>query len=286
MKKVILSADSTCDLDDTLKKRYEVNCLPLHIILDDKDYKDGVDVTPDDIYDIYQTRHSLPKTAAPNPIEYIDYFKKWTDEGDEVIHLSLGSGISSSYQNCCIAAQELGNIYPIDSCNLSTGIGLLVIEAAERIAKGMTATQIHHEVDELKTRVHASFVIDSLTYLYEGGRCSALSALSANLLNIKPCIEVDNSSGKMGVGKKYRGSLPKVLQHYTVDKLNEYTDLKLDRIFITHSGTSPENINLVRRNVEEMADFKEILVTRAGCTISSHCGPNTLGILFISNDRI
>lgn len=201
----------------------------------------------------------------------------------------LGSGISSSYQNCCIAAQELGNVYPIDSCNLSTGIGLLVIEAAERIAKGMTAAQIYREVNELKTKVHASFVIDNLTYLYEGGRCSALAAFGANLLNIKPCIEVDNSSGKMRVGKKYRGTLPKVLSQYTMDKLNDQTDLKHERIFITHSGISPENIGLVRNTIEEMSrvrgDFKEILVTRAGCTISSHCGPNTLGVLFISNKQ-
>ncbi|WP_434512888.1 DegV family protein [Desulfitobacterium sp. AusDCA] len=283
MKKVILSADSTCDLDDILKERYEVNCCPLHIILGDKQYQDGVDITPDNIYDTYQKQHILPKTSAPNLLEYMNYFKKWTDEGCEVIHLSLGSGLSSSYQNCCVAAQELGNVYPIDSCNLSTGIGLLVIEAAERIAKGMAAEQICREVNELKPKVHASFVIDNLTYLYEGGRCSALAALGANLLNIKPCIEVDNSSGKMNLGKKYMGILPKVLKHYTMDKLNGETDLKRDRIFITHSGISPENINLVRQTIEEISDFKEILVTRAGCTISSHCGPNTLGILFMSN---
>lgn len=200
-----------------------------------------------------------------------------------MIHLCLGSGLSSSYQNCCIAAQELSNVYPIDSCNLSTGIRLLVIEAAERIAKGMGAAQIYQEVNELRSKVHASFVIDNLTYLYESGRCSGLAALGANLLNIKPCIEVDNSSGRMNVEKKYRGTLPRVLKHYTMDKLNNKTDLKPDRIFITHSGTSPENIDLVKRTVEQMYNFKEILVTRVGCTISSHCGPNTLGVLFMSN---
>lgn len=283
MKKIILSADSTCDLGDILKERYEVNFQPLHINLGNKQYNDGIDITPDNIYDTFKEHRILPKTSAPNPMEYINYFKKWTDEGYEVIHLSLGSGLSSSYQNCCIAAQELGKVYPIDSCNLSTGIGLLVIEAAERIAKGMEATQIYQEVNELRSKVHASFIIDNLTYLYEGGRCSALSALGANLFGIKPCIEVDNSSGKMMVGKKYRGSLPKVLKNYTVDKLNNMTDLKTDRIFITHSGTSLENIDLVKRTIKETYDIKEILVTRAGCTISSHCGPNTLGVLFMSN---
>lgn len=282
MKKVILSADSTCDLDEILKKRYEVNFHPLYIILGDKQYRDGVDITPDNIYDTYERHHILPKTSAPNPLDYIEYFKKWTDKGYEVIHLSLGSGISSSYQNCCIAAQSLGNVYPIDSCNLSTGMGLLVIEAAERIGKGMPAAQIYKEVNELKSKVNASFVIDNLTYLYEGGRCSALAALSANLLNIKPSIEVDNSSGNMNVGKKYRGALSKALKQYTIDKLENVNDLKLDRIFITHSGTDPENIEIVRNTIMDMCDFEEIIVTRAGCTISSHCGPNTLGILFMS----
>jgi DegV family protein with EDD domain len=282
MGKIILSADSTCDLDEKLKERYEVHCHPLHIILGDEDHQDGVDISPDDIYDTYQKEKILPKTAAPNPSEYIDYFKKWTDEGYEVIHISLGSGISSSYQNCRIAAQELGNVYPIDSCNLSTGMAHLVIEAAERIANGMPAEQIYQELNVLKTKVHASFVIDNLTYLYEGGRCSALAAFGANLLNIKPSIEVDNTTGNMKVGKKYRGSLTKVLKNYTIDKLKEQNDIKPDRIFITHSGISPERIQLVQETIEEIAHFEEVLVTRAGCTISSHCGPNTLGVLFMT----
>lgn len=283
MKKIILSADSTCDLDDRLKERYEVHCQPLHINLGDKQYEDGVNISPDDIYETYERQRILPKTSAPNPKEYIDYFKKWTDQGHEVVHISLGSGISSSYQNACIAAEELGNVYPIDSGNLSTGMGLLVIEAAERIVKGMPAEQISEEINHLKSKVEASFVIDKLTYLHEGGRCSAIAAFSANLLNIKPCIEVDPTSGNMNVGKKYRGALPKTLKRYTMDKLNGRSDIKLDRVFITHSGTSPENIATVKQTIEEIADFKEILVTRAGCTISSHCGPNTLGVLFVTN---
>jgi DegV family protein with EDD domain len=283
LKRVILSADSTCDLDDSLKERYQVHCHPLHILLGDKQYNDGVDITPDMIYDTYQNQRILPKTSAPNPQDYIDYFKKWTDEGHEVIHLCIGSGLSSAYQNASLAAQELGNVYPIDSCNLSTGIGLLVIEAAERIAKGIPAPQISEELNEIKTKVQASFVIDNLTYLYEGGRCSALAAFGANLLNLKPSIEVDNTNGKMKVGKKYRGALAKSLKKYTADKLNEYGNIRSDRIFITHSGTSTENIDTVRKTIREIAEFKEIFVTRAGCTISSHCGPNTVGILFMIN---
>ncbi len=282
MNKIILSADITCDLGALLKERYNVNFYPLHIILDEKQYQDGVDITADDIYDAYWEKHILPKTSAPNVAEYFKYFKRWTDEGYEVIHINIGSGISSSYQNCCLAANELKNIYPIDSHNLSTGTGLLVLEAAERIAAGIGAAQIQQELNNLRPHCHASFIVDTLTFLHAGGRCSALTALGANLLNIKPCIEVDNSSGNMSVGKKYRGSLDKVLKHYTTDKLANRNDLKLDRVFITHSGISEERIELVRRTIEELADFKEILITRAGCTISSHCGPNTLGVLFMT----
>lgn len=282
MSKIILSADTTCDLGDVLKERYNINYYPLHIILGDKQYQDGVDINADDIYNTYYKEHILPKTTAINPVEYINYFKKWTDEGYEVIHVNIGSGLSSSYQNCCIAAQELKNVYPIDSYNLSTGTGLLVLEAAERIAKGMPAAQIQKEVMDLRGKTHASFIIDTLTFLYAGGRCSALAALGANVLNIKPCIEVDNTSGKMSVGKKYRGALDKVLKHYTIDKLKDRTDLKLDRVFITHSGISDERVEIVKETIKEVADFKEILVTRAGSTISSHCGPNTLGVLFMT----
>ncbi|WP_207671419.1 DegV family protein [Clostridium thermarum] len=282
LSKVILSADTTCDLGEVLKEKYSISYYPLHVILGDKQFQDGVDITPDKIYETYNEKRILPKTAAVNPDEYYKYFKKWTDEGYEVIHVNLGSGISSPYQNSCIAAEELKNVYTIDSQNLSTGTGLLVLEAADRIAQGMPAAQIQEEINTLRTKVHASFVLDSLTFLAAGGRCSALTAFGANILNIKPCIEVDNTSGRMGVGKKYRGSLDKVLKHYTEDKLKDRTDLKLDRVFITHSGISDERIELVKNTIKELADFKEILVTRAGCTISSHCGPNTLGVLFMT----
>lgn len=282
MSKIILSSDSTSDLGEQLKERYNVNYMPLHVHLGDKLYRDGVDIDPVFIYEQFDKEKILPKTAAPNPQEYVDYFKQWTDEGHEVIHISIGSGLSSSHQNAKLAAEEVGNVHVIDSGNLSTGMGHLVIETAERIAEGLPAKQIYEEVLELKSKVHASFVIDTLTYLREGGRCSALTAFSANLLNIKPCIKVDNTDGNMTVGKKYRGSLSRVLKRYTKDQLKDRPDLKLDRVFITHSGTSQEIIDIVKDTVEEVADFKEILITRAGCTISSHCGPNTLGVLFMT----
>lgn len=280
--KVILSADSTCDLNETIKSRYQVNIQPLHIILNGKSYKDGVDITPETIFKAFQEEKVLPQTSAPNPQEYLDYFKQWTDQGYEILHVSLSSYLSSAYQNASLAAQQLENVYPIDSKNLSTGMGLLVIEAAERIEKGMPAKEIAAEIQSLTSHVHASFVIDTLTYLHEGGRCSALAAFSANLLSIKPCIEVDNSEGSMDVGKKYRGSLKKVFKRYAVDQLRRHSNIKLDRIFITHSGTAEENIEIVKEAVCEILPFEEVLITQAGCTISSHCGPNTLGVLFMT----
>jgi DegV family protein with EDD domain len=282
MGKIILSADSTCDLDELLKACYGVHCYPLHIILGDKKYRDGVDITPDDIYQTYRQHNILPKTAAINPFEYIHYFKKWTDEGNEIIHINLSSAISSTYKNCCIAAQELGNVCPVDSRNLSVGAGLLVLEAAELIAQGIPAAEIQQKLNTLRTKIHASFVLDKLTFLHAGGRCSSIAALGANVLNIKPCIEVDNRIGNMKVGKKYRGKLDSVLKQYTKDKLSDRTDLRLDKVFIVHAGISADYISLVRETMSQYADFKEILVTRAGCTISSHCGPNTLGVMFMS----
>lgn len=179
-----------------------------------------------------------------------------------------------------MAAEKLGHVYAIDSCSLSSGTGLLVADAGDMIARGMDAPSIAKALKERIPKCHASFVVDTLTFLHAGGRCSAVAALGANLLKLKPCIEVDNRDGSMNVGKKYRGTLDKVLTKYVQDELSKYPDLNPDRLFITHSGISQEYIDLVKKAVVETASFKEIQVTKACCTISSHCGPNTLGILF------
>ena len=279
--KVILCAYSTCDLGPELVERYHVNYYPFHVILEDKTYGDGVDLIPDQIYQVYEEKKVLPKTAAINTAEYVEFFKQWTDKGYEVVHVTLGSGLSATYNNCRLAAEELPGVYAVDSRNLSTGSGHLVIEAAERIAAGLPAKQVAEEVQALTGKVNASFVIDTLEFLYKGGRCSALQMLGANVLHLKPCIEVDNTSGCMSVGKKYRGSLEKALEQYVKDRLEGRTDIVYRRAFITHSGISEERIALVRSLVEKYARFEELFVTRAGCTISSHCGPNTLGVLFM-----
>ncbi len=282
-EKIVLSADSTCDLGEELGKRYNVNYYPFHIIVGDKEYRDGVDITPNDIYKAYRNEKILPKTAAIGVGEYVEYFRPFVEQGYKVIHLNLGGALSSAYQNCCLAAEELGgNVYPINSCSLSTGVGLLVIEAADMIKKGMCAEEIQSEIKNLIPKVHASFVLDTLEFLKAGGRCSALASFGASLLKIKPCIEVDNTSGNMHVGKKYRGNINKVLMEYTSDILDKVDEIRKNRIFIVHSGIENDLVSMVYKRIEETKRFNEIHITCASCTISSHCGPNTIGIMYMN----
>ena len=281
-KKVLLTADSACDLSPELVERFSVKIYPMHVVLEGKTYDDGVDVTPDDIYRLYDEKKILPKTSAVNIGEYTDFFTPYLEQGYEIVHINLGSGLSATHNNCRLAASELEGVYVIDSCNLSTGTGLLVLEAADRIAAGMSAQQVAEEVNALVPHVWSSFVLDTLEFLHKGGRCSALAMMGANLMQLKPCIEVDNTSGKMGVGKKYRGSLDKCLQQYVKDKLEGRTDIRTHRVFVTHSGISDERIEMVTAEVKKYLSPDEIMVTRAGCTISAHCGPNTLGVLFMT----
>jgi len=280
--KIILTADRTCDLGDELGKRYNVQFFPYNVILEDKTYVDGVDIQPEDIFRAYREKGILPKTAAVNIANYIDFFKQWTEHGYDVIHINLSSALSSSHRNCVIAARELGNVYPIDSLNLSTGSALLVIEAAERIAKGMPVEQIVEEVNELRQNARASFILDTLEFLRAGGRCSALAAMGSNLLKLKVSIDVDSSIGQMGVGKVYRGNLQKQRLQYVKDQFNRYSKIKRDRVFITHAGVSEEGVAAVYDYIKELDLFYEIFITQASCTISAHCGPETLGVLFMA----
>ena len=235
---------------------------------------------PEEIFQKYYDEKILPKTAAVNVAEYIDHFEPWVRAGYEVIHINLGSSLSSAYQNCCIAAEELGHVHVIDSCSLSSGTGLLVRDAGEMIRQGMSADAIADVLRQRTEKCHASFILDTLTFLHAGGRCSSVAALGANVLKLKPCIEVNNADGSMKVGKKYRGSLDKVLVKYVKDQLAAHPDIDPSFIFITHSGIAAEYIHLVKEALKAEKDFAEIHVTTACCTISSHCGPNTLGILF------
>lgn len=274
-----ITADSTCDLTPELLERYDISLIPLSVILGDKSLKDGLEVVPDDLYRHVETTGSLPTTSANSVGEYQDHFAALASQYDAVIHINISAEFSSCYQNACIAAEEFDNVYVVDSRNLSTGHGHVVIEAALAAQRGMSAPEIVEYLNNLTGRVEASFVLDQLAYMVKGGRCSAVTALGANLLKLKPCIEVKD--GKMGVVKKYRGTFNKVLVEYVKDRLEGRKDLVYDRIFITYSSDMPEAVAAVREAVKKYAPFTEILETRAGCTVSCHCGPNTLGILFV-----
>lgn len=285
-KKILLSADTPCDIGAELKERYQVSLYPLHIILEGKQYTDGLDIAPDMLYQAWYERKALPKTAAINPEEYVSYFRPFVDQGYEVLHISLGSGLSSSYQNAKLAADGMDGVHVIDSRNLSTGFGHLVCEAGERIRAGMPIGQIVQEVEALVPHVSASFVLDTLEFLHASGRCSSLVHLSANLLNLKPGIAVQVSEGgRMTVGKKYIGKLPRVLKKYVQDQLEGRDDILLDRVFITHSGIDEAIAEEMRALVLSLQPFREAFITRASCTISAHCGPNTLGVLFITKQK-
>ncbi len=281
---IVITSDSTTDLSLELKERYNIVTLPLGVTLGNETYLDGINITPDDIYAHHKKTGELPKTSAANMSDCIDFFQKFVDEGKTVIHFTLSSEMSSTYNNCRMAGEEFENVYVVDTKNLSTGGGLLVVAAAEMAAKGVDAKEIVENIEKLVPCVDASFVIDNLDYLHKGGRCSAVAVLGANLLKLKPCIEVKN--GSMGVGKKYRGRYSDVLLTYVKERIGDASDIDLDRVFVTHAGCDEAIVNSVVEAVKEAAPFKEVFLTRAGCTISSHCGADTLGVLFIRKNPI
>jgi len=276
--KIKISSDSTCDLTKDLVQQYDIEIIPLYVTKDGKSYKDGLEITAQDIFNHVANGGAMCSTSAVNVEDYLQTFSQLKKDCDAIIHFTVSSSMSSSYQNACIAATELGNVYVVDSENLSTGIGQLVLEAAIMARNGMEPKAIVEKLEQMKKKLDVSFILDTLEYLRKGGRCSAVAALGANLLSLKPCIEVHN--GAMKVGKKYRGNLDKCLEKYIRDRLADVDTLDLRRIFITHSGMEQDRVDRVQALVEECAPFTEVLQTTAGCTISSHCGPNCLGILF------
>ncbi|MBE6638521.1 MAG: DegV family protein [Ruminococcaceae bacterium] len=278
MNKIKITCDSTCDLTPELYEKYNVEVVSLCVSLGDKLYRDGLDIQAQDIFSYVSQNGTLPKTSAISIGEYEQVFKKYVDDGYSVVHINLSSHLSSCYQNACIAAKEVGNVYPVDSLNLSSGSGHLVIEAAKMAEEGMAAEQIAQKLTLLREKLDVSFVLQTLDYLKKGGRCSALTALGANLLHLRPEIEVKN--GQMGVGNKYRGKMDKSIADYIKGRLEGRKDIKLDRIFITHSHVPQEIVDQAVALVKELHPFTEVIETIAGCTISSHCGPHCLGVLF------
>ena len=275
--------DSTSDLSNEILEKYDIEVLPLYINLDDKSYKDKEEITLDEVYKWSDANKSTPKTAAASIGEVMDILKPYKFSGDDVIMFSISESMSSINQNMRLAAMELDyedHVFVIDSQNLSTGIGLLIIEACEMVKQGMAASEIAEKINAMRDKVRASFVIDTLVYLARGGRCSSVAALIGGVLNIKPKIVVED--GKMNVAKKYRGPYKKVIMQYVKEMEAELKAAKKDRVFITHTPCSDDVVNGVREYLEGLGHFDEIIETEAGCTIGSHCGPSTLGVLFIS----
>ncbi|MBO5176956.1 MAG: DegV family protein [Lachnospiraceae bacterium] len=285
MKKVAIIADTTCDLSIELKERYQIKTFPLHIHLGDKEYSDGVDISPDDIYRWSDENKATPKTSAISPAEATDVVEEALKNAESVICFCISDQMSSTGNVLRLAVQELeaeDKVFIIDSKSLSTGIGLQLIEAAIMAEQGMEAKDIVEKIQNITPRVRASFVVDTLTYLHRGGRCSGLAALAGGALKLHPLISVID--GKMLPGKKYRGKMNRVIIEYVKDMEEELKLAKADRVFITHSGCDEEIIEAVRAELTALNRFEEILVTRAGSVITSHCGPGTLGVLFIAGE--
>ncbi|MBO4562871.1 MAG: DegV family protein [Clostridia bacterium] len=276
------SCDSTADLSPELYERYNIAKLPLYINIGGREYMDGVDLTSDELFDLVDKTGELPTTAAQSIDDFTGYLMKLKEEnpGCEIIHFTISSGFSTTYNVASLAAQEIEGVYIVDSKNLSSGIGQSVIEACEMAKRGMTAEEIVKTVEEeIIPKVDTSFTLDTLKYMAKGGRCTMIAALGANLLQLKPCIEVVD--GGMRVGKKYKGKYGRVIRQYVNDRLANLEDIRPDRIFITSAHCMQEYIDAAYKEVSKLNYFKEILITQAACTVSSHCGPNTLGVLFI-----
>lgn len=278
--RIKITSDSTCDLSKALLQANDITLMPLTVIKDGKAYQDNVTITPAEIFAHVASGGALCSTTAVSIGEYQDFFAPIAQEYDGVVHINLGSGFSSSYQNACLAAAEFDNVVAVDSRNLSTGQGLVVLKACELAKTASDLQQLKAQLEAFTEKVEASFLVDRLEYLAKGGRCSAVAALGANLLNLKPCIDVKD--GKMGVSKKYRGKYEKALAMYVQERLEGREDL--DRtmpIFITYTTVSDEGHAAVENAVRTYGQFDTVHETVAGCTISCHCGPGTLGVLFV-----
>lgn len=278
MPKIKITCDSTCDLSPDLYARYNISVISLCVSLGDRLCRDGVDVKPEELFSYVEETGKLPTTSAISVGEYEDFFRPFAEDGYEVVHINLSSELSSSHQNARIAAEEIGNVHIVDSRSLSTGSGHLVILAAELASAGYDGAYIAKALDEMKDHLDVSFILQTLDYLHKGGRCSGLARFGANMLKLRPEIVMEN--GSLRVGKMYRGSMEKSILDYIRGRLGSEKQISYDRIFVTHSGAPAEIVEKAVALVKELRPFEEVIVTTAGSTISCHCGPNCLGVLF------
>lgn len=280
--KIKITADSTCDLSPELIEKYNVDIMPLFVALGDKNLLDGETITPEDIYEHYQNTKQLPKSGSRNIDDYEAFFKSFLDEGyDAVIHFNISSEMSASYNSATTAASRLKNVYTVDSHSLSTGTALLALDACDMVEKGMSAQDIVARENERKKSVQASFIINSLEFLFKGGRCSSLAYFGANLLHINPSILVTN--GKMDTWKKHIGHYKRCVDKYINTVRETFTTPDKTRCFITHTKMDDGIAQFVVETVKSWGIFDEVFETIAGCTVTSHCGANTIGVLFLND---
>ena len=272
-------SDSTCDLPKELVEKHNIGIIPLVVVKDGEQYADGVNITPDDIFSHVAAGGALCSTAAKNISDYEEVFKQYAPHYDGVVHINIGSGFSSCHQNACLASEEFENVVCIDSANLSAGQGLVVLKACELAKTCNSLSEIKEQLDAFTPKVETSFLLDRLDYMVKGGRCSAAAALGANLLGLKPCIEVKN--GKMGVVKKYRGNYSKSLAMYVKERIGNRDDVDRGTLFVTHTPVNPECSTSVADAVAQCDQFDNTYWVQAGSTVSCHCGPGTLGVIFV-----
>lgn len=273
-------SDSTCDLPPELLRRYDITLLPLSIERNGETLRDGIDMTPADVFRQVDEGGPLCRTSAVNVGEFIEHFRYWRASYDAVICVTLSAEMSSCYQNACLAAQEFDQVYAVDSRNLSSAQGIVVLDAARLAESGLPPQAIVDRLNEETGRIQSSFLPDRLDYLYKGGRCSAVAALGANLLHLKPRIEVID--GKMGVTKKYRGSFTHCMEQYARELLERYPRVRRDICFVVHPDAQEDAVKASLRVMRESGRFEQVLEVRTGCTVACHCGPNTIGIMFVS----
>ncbi|MCH5163397.1 MAG: DegV family protein [Clostridiales bacterium] len=277
---VKISSDSTADLEYLFIER-NVPVMPLCVILDGKEHLDGVDIDAQMIFDRYEQNHILPKTSARSIEDYEAFFAEHTKDGSAIVHFIISGEMSVSYTNALTASRKFKDVFVVDSRSLSTGQGLLVLKACDFRDAGMEAQQIYDKITELVPYVQASFVVDTMEYLHKGGRCSGVAKFFASAFSIKPMIMLKD--GKMVVGQKYVGKLGKCIEKYVAAILKEFDTPDTTRIFITHTYADDEIVESVKAQIRELRpEFKEILETHAGCTVTAHCGKGTLGILYIN----
>lgn len=280
MNKVKIVADSTCDLNSGLLQKYNIETIALPVNLGDKACLDGIDVHTPDLFAYYKKSGKLPTTSAPTPAYYEDFYRKWTEEGYDVVHFSISAEMTVTPNIAKMAAENFPNVHPIDSRNVSSGMGILAVRAAELRDEGLSAAEIEKQILAMREKVRTSFVISTLEYLHKGGRCTGIQALGANLLNLKPCIEVQD--GKMDVAKKYRGKLESVALSMIQDKLGGGEEIDLSKLYIACYDVPDDILNSCKEKILSLRKFEDIEVNMTGCSVSVHCGPGTIGIIYMA----